>query len=179
MKTYIVLLLSGATVLGADTGIRLVTTAQTNAATGRIISTRDVFMRDGQTNLVRDTTIYTSSNHYQVQQFYHDGLLVGNYVTMQNASGFNTEAGSPYSLQLTLGSSNGVKFVVIGTKDGGAVDAFTCTNGGFSPVEKSVVQKRDAFGKELNRVSAEHTRNMSPQDVDRAVAELMKKYSQD
>jgi len=76
MKTFIVLILSCASVFGADTGIQVVTTARTNAASGAILS-RDVFMRDGQTNLVRVTLSEHGAVESQNGNFYHNGVLVG------------------------------------------------------------------------------------------------------
>ncbi len=54
MRAFIVFLLSCASVLGADSNVRVFTTAKTNAETASII-TKEFYTRDGQTNLVRHT----------------------------------------------------------------------------------------------------------------------------
>ena len=150
MKTYIVLILSCASVLGADTGIHVVTTAKTNKETASIY-TKDVFTRDGQTNLVRNTKTKAGAVQIRIHRFYHAGLLVGDFVAMPDSSGFTTEAGSSYSVSFEFGPSKDVKSAVIGTKDGMIVDAFTCTNGIFSPVESSLIMKANSVGSDVRR----------------------------
>jgi hypothetical protein len=144
MRTFIVLILSCASVLGADTGIRVVTTVTTNAETSSIY-TRDVFTRDGQTNLVRTTKTKGGMLAGRIQRFYHDGVLVGDYETFGDTSGFSTEAGSPYAVTFEFWPSKDVRSAVIGTKDGVILDAFTCTNGIFCPDESSRIAKANAI----------------------------------
>ncbi|MGD0745936.1 MAG: hypothetical protein ABSA45_12355 [Verrucomicrobiota bacterium] len=91
MKSFIVLILSCASIFGADTGIQVFTTAKTNAASDTIFS-RDVFMRDGQTNLVRITMSRHGALESQSGIFYHNGVLAGEYWTMKDSSGFITES---------------------------------------------------------------------------------------
>lgn len=145
MRTFIIFLLSCAPVLGADGGLQVVSTARTNTQTASI-ATKDVFTRDGQTNLVRDTKTKAGVIQIRIHRFYHSGSLVGEFVGLPNSSGFTTEAGTLYSLSLELDASHAPKSLVIGTKDGALVDAFNCTNGIFSPVESSVLGKANAIG---------------------------------
>ena len=56
MKTFIVLMLLCVSALGADTDVHVLTLTKTNAEAGWV-STRDVFTRDGQTNLIRVTNV--------------------------------------------------------------------------------------------------------------------------
>jgi hypothetical protein len=137
MRIFIVLFLSCATVLGADTGIHVVTTVRTNESGS--VSTKDVFTRDGQTNLVRNTSTKSGAVRIRVHRFYCQGSLVGDFVAMPDSSGFTSEAGSPYSVSFEFDASHTPKSAVIGTKGGVIVDAFNCTNGVFSPVESSVI----------------------------------------
>src|SRR6267143_4530403 len=97
MRTFIVLILSCASVLGADAGIRVVTTTKTNAQNASI-NTKDTFARDGQTNLVRNTKTTAGALQIRIHRFYHGGALVGDFVAMPDSSGCTTEANSPYSL---------------------------------------------------------------------------------
>jgi len=147
MRFFIVFLLSCATVLGADTGIRVVTTVRTNESGS--VTTKDVFTRDGQTNLVRNTSTKSGAVRIRVHRFYYQGSLVGDFVMMPDSSGFTTEAGSPYSVSFEFDASHTPKSAVIGTKEGVIVDAFTCTNGVFSPVESSVITKANLVGSEV------------------------------
>ena len=151
MRTFIVLILSCASVLGADAGIRVVTTTKTNAQNASI-NTKDTFTRDGQTNLVRNTKTTAGALQIRIHRFYHGGALVGDFVAMPDSSGCTTEANSPYSLSFEFGPSKDVKSAVIGTKDGVIVDAFTCTNGIFSPVEASLISKANSVGSEVRGV---------------------------
>lgn len=151
MRTFIVFLLSCASALGADSGIQVVSTAKTNAQTASI-TTKDAFTRDGQTNLVRDTKTKAEVVQIRIHRFYRGGTLVGDFVAMPNSSGFTTEAGTPYSLSFEFDASKSVKSAVIGSKDGVVLDAFTCTNGVFSPVESSLITKANSVGSEVRGV---------------------------
>ena len=148
MRAFIVFLLSCASVFGADGDIRVVTTAKTNAETASI-TTKDFYTRDGQTNLVRHTKTKAGVVQIRIHRFYHAGSLVGDYVAMRDSSGFTTEAGIPYSVSLECDASRNPKSVVIGTKDGVILDAFSYTNGVFSPVESSLLTKANSVGSEV------------------------------
>jgi hypothetical protein len=154
MRAFIVFLLSCASVLGADGDIRVVTTAKTNAETASI-TTKDFYTRDGQTNLVRHTKTKAGVVQIRIHRFYHAGSLVGDYVAMPDSSGFTTEAGTPYSASLECDASRNPKSVVIGTRDGVILDAFSYTNGVFSPVESSLLTKANATGLQVREAMEE------------------------
>lgn len=176
MRTFIALILSYTSVLGADTGIRVVTTAKTNVETASV-STKDVFTRDGQTNLVRNTKTKAGAVQIRIHRFYHGGSLVADFVAMSDSSGFTTEAGSPYSVSFEFDASKRVKSVVIGKKEGVVLDAFTCTNGIFSPVESSVIRKANEVGADMRQLFApEHVRKTLPDDFIREAEELVEKH---
>jgi len=153
MRAFIIFLLSCASVLGADRDIRVVTTVHTNDS-GRV-STKDVFTRDGQTNLVRNTATKDGVVQIRIHRFYHDGSLVGEFVAMPDTSGFTTEAGTPYSVSLECDASHNPKSVVIATKDGVILDAFSYTNGVFVPVDSSVLSKANVAGLQTRAVMDE------------------------
>jgi hypothetical protein len=154
MRAFIVFLLSCASVLGADDSIRVVTTAKTNAETASI-TTKDFYTRAGQTNLVRHTKSKAGVVQIRIHRFYHAGALVGDYVAMPASSGFTTEAGTPYSVSLECDTSHTPKSLVLGTKDGVILDAFSYTNGVFSPVESSALTKANAEGSQTRAVMEE------------------------
>jgi hypothetical protein len=139
MRAFIIFLLSCASVLGADSDIHVATTVHTNDS-GRV-STKEVFTRGGQTNLVRNTATKAGVVQIQLHRFYHAGSLVGEFVAMPDSSGLSTEAGTPYSVSLECDAARNPKSVLIGTKNGDVVDAFSYTNGVFVPVESSVITK--------------------------------------
>ena len=153
MKTFIVYLLLCASVFGAD-GIHVVTTTKTNATSASII-TKDFYTRNGQTNLVRHTKTKAGVVQIRIHRFYHRGSLVADFVAMPDSSGFTTEANTPYSVSLECDASRNPKSVVIGTKDGIILDAFTYTNGLFSPVDSSLLTKANAIGSEVRGVMDE------------------------
>ncbi|GEM_PF-1249337 len=176
MRTFITLILSCASVLGADGDIRVVTTTKTNAEKASV-STKDVFTRDGQTNLVRNTKTKAGVVQIRIHRFYHGGSLVGDFVAMSDSSGFTTEAGSPYSVSFEFWASKEIRSAVIGTKDGVILDVFTCTNGIFSPVEGSVIQKANAIGADMKQLfNPEHVRKTSPGEFVREAEDLIKKH---
>ena len=175
MRTFIALILSCASVLGADTGIHLVTTAKTNADTASI-STKDIFTRNGQTNLVRSTKTKAGAVQIRIHRFYHAGMSVGDFVAMPDSSGLTTEAGSAYSVSFEFDASHKPKSAVIGTKDGVVLDAFTCTNGVFSPADSAVIQKANAlFGDMKPMFDPDHVRKTSPEEFGRGVEKLIEK----
>ena len=96
MRTFFIFLLSCASVLGADTGIRVVTTSKTNAEMASV-STKDVFMRDGQTNLVRNTKTKAGAVQIRIHRFYHAGALVGMLTETPDSSSTTSEAGNPFA----------------------------------------------------------------------------------
>jgi hypothetical protein len=145
MKTILALILCCGAVLAADTNeILVVSTAKTNAQSGSVTTT-DVYLRDGQTNLVRDTRTKAGAVQIQIQRFYHAGYLVSDFMTMPNSSGLSVEAGSPYAVSFEFWPSKEVRSAVIGTKDGVILDAFTCTNGVFYPDSNSHISKANGF----------------------------------
>jgi hypothetical protein len=177
MKTLIALLLSCASVF-ADGDIRVVTTAKTNAETASI-TTKDFYTRDGQTNLVRHTKTKAGVVQIRIHRFYHAGALVGDYVAMPDSSGFTTEAGTAYSVSLECDASRNPKSVVIGTKGGVVLDAFSYTNGVFSPVESSVLQKANAVGADMKQLfDPEHVRKSTPEGFVREAEKLIEKHKE-
>jgi hypothetical protein len=106
------------------------------------IQNRDVFTRDGHTNLVRfsestnGTTIIWSH-----QFFYHDGKQVGEY--LEPASGgiqIDSVADSRYSIRYRSGGYNKPISVYILETNGNCIDLFAYTNGLFYPVESHVTK---------------------------------------
>jgi hypothetical protein len=175
-RAFIVLALSCASVLGADMGIRVVTTTKTNTETASVYI-KDVFTRDGLTNLVRNTKLKAGAVQIRIHRFYHGGQLVGDFVATADSSGFTSEAGSPYSVSFEFWPSREVRSAVIGTKDGVVLDAFTCTNGIFSPVESSVIQKANAIGADMKQLfDPEHVRKTSPEEFLREAEDLVQKH---
>ncbi|MGO8929491.1 MAG: hypothetical protein ACLQU3_21715 [Limisphaerales bacterium] len=179
MKTSIALVLSCASVLATDTGVRVITTSTINAETASV-SIKDVFTRDGQTNLVRKTTTKAGTVQIRVHHFYHGGHLVGDFIAHSGNSGFITEAGSPYSVGFEFGPSNEVRSAMISTKDGVVLDMFTCTNGEFSPSESSVIQKANAIKARTRQLfDAKHLRETSPEDFVQEAEDLLQKHQQE
>jgi hypothetical protein len=176
MKIFIVLILSCASVFGADTGIRIVTTVKTNAETASIYI-MDVFTRDGQTNLVRRTKTKAGVEQIRIQRFYYRGSLVGDFVTMPESSGFTTEAGSPYSVSFEFWASKDVRSAVLGIKDGVILDAFMATNGVFYPADISVIRKANDIGGDVSKLlSPANVTNTTPGEFRHEVEQLIEKH---
>lgn len=135
MKAFIIFLLSCGSLVGAETDIRVFTVARTNAANA-FGYTKDIFTREGQTNLIRVTKI-VAGKASRTYRFYHGGQVVGNYLAFAEGGAFNTEAG-PYCMSLKFGPSGEIVSARIGDQDGVLVDEFICTNGVFSPIEGPV-----------------------------------------
>jgi hypothetical protein len=176
MRIFIVLLLSCATVLGADTGIRVITSVRTNESGS--VSTKDAFIRDGQTNLVRITSTKSGAVRARVHRFYYQGSLVGVFVAMpDDSSSFITEAGSPYAMGFEFWPSKDVRSALINTKDGVILDAFTATNGVFYPADISVIRKLNDVGGDLSKLlSPANVTNTTPGEFRHEVEQLIEKH---
>ena len=176
MRTFIVFLLSCASVFGADTGVQVVTTAKTNAETASIYTT-DIFTRDGQTNLVRTAKTKAGTLQIRIQRFYHAGELIGDYVATKDSSGFTTESGIPYSVSFEFWPSKDIRSAVIGTKDGTVLDAFMATNGVFYPADISVIRKANEITGDLSKLlSPAHVTNTPPGDFGHEVEQFIEKH---
>jgi hypothetical protein len=160
--------------LGADTGIQVFTTARTNESGS--VDTLDVFTRDGQTNLVRTTKTKAGFVQIRTHRFYHNGVRIGDYVTMgDSSSGFTVEGGCPYSVTLEFWPSKEIRSVVFGT-NAVTLDWFTCTNGVFSPVDSSLIGKANAFTEDLRPLlSPAHVTNTTPEKFGREVEQFIQK----
>jgi hypothetical protein len=145
MRTLVFLILSCVSVVGAETGVRWVTITETNDVTASI-DTKEIFTRDGQTNLIRNTVIKAGVVQFRVHRFYHGGRPVGDFVALPDSSGFTSAAGSLYSVGFEFGTSKDVMSAVIATKNGIIMDAFTCTNGIFSPVQNAFITRANSAG---------------------------------
>jgi hypothetical protein len=141
--------------------VYVVQTSRTNESGG--ISTREIFTRAGQTNLVRLTTANNGAVQIQVHRFYHDGAHVGDYVAMKDSSGVTTEAGCPYSVAIEFWPSKEVRSVVFGT-NGIVIDAFMATNGVFCPADAAFKKRANDFGGDVGKLlSPSHVTNSTPE----------------
>ena len=181
MRALVIFILSCAAVLGAETDIHVFTTAKTNAETGSI-STKEVFTREGQTNLVRNTTTKAGEVQVRIHHFYRGGQLVGDVLELPDSSGFITHAGSSYSVAFEFDSARNPASAAISTKEGVLLDMFGYTNGGFVPIEGSVIQKANEKGKAMNAdlkqlFDPKHLRETPPEAFAREAEELVEKHN--
>jgi hypothetical protein len=175
MITFIALVLKAMPLLGADTGITVVTTVKTNQSGS--VTTRDVFKRDGQTNLVRIISSKSGAMGMRIHRFYYHGLLMGDYVATPDSSNFTTAAGSAYSVGFEFGPTNNVQSAVIGTKDGTVLDAFMATNGIFYPVDSSLLKKANDIGGDMAKLfSPANVTNATPKEFQQEVEDLIEKH---
>jgi hypothetical protein len=149
MKTIIVFILSCISVIGADTkDVRVITTTNTNTQPG-ILITFDVFTRDGQTNLLRDTRTQDGALRIRKQRFYHNGSLLGGYMTHPKSSVIYSAGSAPYSLSFQFDASNKMRSALI-TSNVVILDAFACTNGVFYPEDGSFIRKAISLSESLS-----------------------------
>lgn len=160
MKTFVFLFLSCASLLGADEGIRMVTTTKTNTSAPDYVLTLSVFTRDGQTNLVRSILTRPDKVESPSHKFYHDGFLVGEIKSIANFYVFTGAADCPYSLEGYYRTNGGVWQAAICTKDGVVLDYFTATNGLFWPAPRSEIQNLSKMTTAMNRQHAKALENI-------------------
>ena len=144
MKSVAILLFLCGYLRGAD-DIRLAVSAKTNAQSGTI-TTKEFFTRGGKTNLVRHTKAKAGKVEIRIHRFYREGALLGDYIALPDSSAFATEAGSPCSISFEYGKNKEVKSASIANREGEILDAFTCTNGLFFPIESPQLRKMNALG---------------------------------
>ena len=149
MKTFILLILSCASIYGADTGLQVTTRAKTNSL-GEVQAV-DFFTRDGQTNLVRLTVTQQGKITSQHDIFYHGGIRVGTFWSEADSSGFMTEADSPYCLIGKTWTGKGVSQAFICSADKVVVDYFNATNGQYYPVSSAELQHAQKMTSDMSK----------------------------
>lgn len=134
----LLLLILCTSVFGGD-DITVATTVKPSSIRPGQTTTKDVFKRAGETNLVRVTTSRDGAVISRVHRFYHKGRLVANYMQKslrpEDGSDLTTTAG--FSLTLSFGTNNQILEAYVGDKHGNIIDAFTCTNSLLFPVSST------------------------------------------
>ncbi len=137
-RITLLLLLVCTTVFAGD-DITVATTVRPSSIRPGQTTTKDVFKRAGETNLVRVTTTRDGAVISRVHRFYHHRRLVANYMQKslrpEDGSELTTTAG--FSLTLSFGTNNQILEAYVGDKHGNIIDAFTCTNGLLFPVSST------------------------------------------
>jgi hypothetical protein len=174
MRPLIILLLSCGTILGADTSIRVVTTTRTNAEEASI-STKEIFTRDGKTNLVRNTKAKAGAVQIRIHRFYHAGAFVGMLTESPDFSSTTSQPACPYALDLEYGPSHQLKYAAILGEGGALVDAFSCTNGVLFPVPSLELSGAAGIGTDAKKLMS-GARKMSPEEFHREVERLVEKH---
>jgi hypothetical protein len=166
---------SGHSVSVAQGVIRLNRMVTTNES-GSVI-TKDVFTRDGHTNLVRTTRTMSGVVQVQDNRFYYHGLQVADFAVMAESSGCTTQAGSPYSVSFEFGPAKAVRSAVIGTDGGVILEAFTATNGVFYPADSSLIRRaNDIIGDMSKLLSPSHVTNTPPGEFRQEIDQLIEKH---
>ncbi|MEI8288410.1 MAG: hypothetical protein WCH99_02970 [Verrucomicrobiota bacterium] len=140
MKTTIAYILTCMSVVAVGTNdIQVVSTPNYNTQPG-IVMIKDVYTRDGQTNMVCDTRTKDGALRIRSQDFYHNGLLVGAYSTntlyAYSRSSFYSVAGVPYGISLNLDYSNQMTVFITDTNHL-VLEMYNSTNGIFYPADSS------------------------------------------
>ena len=150
-KVSLVLMLSCASIFGADPSLQQLSLVKTNSD---VILTEDVFTRNGETNLIRNTLTRCGVFESRTQKFYQGGLLVGEHWNFPDSTGFLTEANIPYTMILRSSPSNNTSFAYICSADRIVIDYFIATNGVFWPVDTSAVQEARKMTTEIQKATA-------------------------
>ena len=140
MRAFIILFLSCIASLAEDAGVRMTTSVSTNAEIG-VVHVEETFTRNGQTNLVRTTSLKDGVVTGRVQRFYHGGEFVAVHLFVSSPAymareSFRTTV-SPYSVSLDFSPSKDIERVIITAKSKIVLDGFKATNRIFYPVSNS------------------------------------------
>ena len=175
MRILVAFFLSCVSAFAADADLHVVTTVRTNESGS--ISTKDVFTRNGQTNLVRNTSVKDGVVRMRVHRFYHAGSLVGMLTSSPDASSTSSEAGSLFALDFEYGASNQLRYAAIVSQDGVLVDAFACTNGVLVPVPSSELTNAADISADAKKLMSPD-RKLSPEQFHREVDQIIEKHDQ-
>jgi hypothetical protein len=152
MRTLFTLLLSCTSLLAGGQDVQVMTS--TNDA---VNTTTEIYTREGNTNLVRQTTTKSGVVIFRLQTFYQDGSKVATSLLAASPptyiSQFFTEPNTHYLASLQFDPSNHITFLIIGSNVTSVVDAFTCTNGSFYPATAAEIAELNAFSKKTERQS--------------------------
>ncbi len=145
MRTIAVLLLQCLSALAGDTGVRMTSAVSTNTEMG-IVHIEETFTRNGQTNLIRKSSLRDGVFTGRVQRFYHEGEFVAAHVFVSSPVNMARESfttiESSYSVGLDFSPTKQIERVIITRKKGNVLDGFTATNGVFYPVSNSELEAR-------------------------------------
>src|SRR3954470_19410322 len=143
MRALFILVVSCFSALASDKGVHMTSNWSTNSETG--IHLEEAFTRNGQTNLIRKSTIRDGSVAGFVQRLYHEGEFVAVHVVVTRPANMARESftttESSYSVQVNFSPNKDVEGVFI-RKHGKVIDAFTVTNRLFYPVSTSDLEIR-------------------------------------
>jgi hypothetical protein len=140
MKHIFLLFIAAASAFGADGGLRVFTSSATNAE-GRVVYTKDVFTRGGETNLIHVKKIGSSQEAHTVFQFYRSGQLVAQYI-MESTGRFLSTESSAYTFSLEFEPGNQVGSAKIGDKLGLPLEEYIYANGAFRPTAEPPARNR-------------------------------------
>ena len=144
MRSLIILFLSCIWTFAADTGVQMTTSLSTNAEIG-VVHLEETFTRNGQTNLVRKTSLKEGVVTGRVQRFYHKGEFVAVHVLVSSPAHMARESfstvESAYSVTLDFSPAKEVRGLgFYHRKNYLEGDAFRATNGVFYPVSSSELE---------------------------------------
>lgn len=134
LRAIILLMLSCASLVAADTGVRSFSSVSTNSETGAVLMT-ETFTRGGQTNLIRFTKNLRGEVVYRTQKFCHRGEMVALFTFREGIESFHTLPNTPYHVDVEFLPSKDVRCLMIQGR--GYLDAFYPTNGVYYPAPDS------------------------------------------
>jgi hypothetical protein len=135
MKTLFTFMLLCVSVLATD-DIAVTTTVKPHSSRPGQATTREVFTRGGQTNLVRVTTSRDGRVISRLHRFYYNRTLVADHMQLllEPVDGSDLTTTSGFSLALRFATNNQILEAYVGDRKGKILDAFTSTNGTLVPV---------------------------------------------
>lgn len=132
---------------GCGDGVQMTSTSSTNATTGAV-KQRDVYTRDGQTNLIRNRmTLKDGTIEVLAHRIYREGQIVAMISDVQGSFNIMTEPDSPYGISVEFHPDRTVRAVVLMSTKGDIADMFLATNKVIVPVNTSDLQKAQGIGK--------------------------------
>ena len=149
MRAIIGCLLCCLPVCAADTGeIRVVKRTDSKVSPGNLV-TYEEFTRNGQTNLLRITSVKDGVTNSVAHNFYYQGAYLGRYSQSGGYTFVNTAAGAPYVLSFVWDSSNQIRTASVTTTNYVILDSFICTNGIFYPEDSSRIEESNKKTKDI------------------------------
>jgi hypothetical protein len=159
---------------GCSDGLQMMSTTSTNSATGAVTQ-RDVYTRDGQTNLIRNQlTLDDGTIQVLGHRLYREGRLAAMISDVQGNLNIMTEPKTAYGVSVEFHPDRTIRAVGLMGADGDIVDMFLATNSVIAPVSTPDLQRLQRIGSDTMELMRDAA-NTTPAEFSDKVKKLIER----